>query len=317
MAVWIWTDSLHQLFRIDPHLVVNGAAYVLVFQDGPSFIFFTLFTYGLIAYSTLLLASYLFSSPRIYRLQVGSVLVGVLIPWVTSLAAYTGLIHTALHHITPLAFVPSNMLIVWALFRFHLFDISPIARDLLVERMHEGVVVLDSRKRIVDFNPAAREILSLSDIHSLGKYIGRELPVLSQFVNNLIQSPNARAELSLDVLGMASRYELTVTPIYNVLGALNGHLLILRDITEQRHTEDKLQQLALTDSLTGCLNRRAFFELAAPEFERSLRYRRPLSFILLDVDNFKKVNDTYGHLVGDQVLEGMAHACQHSLRELG
>jgi diguanylate cyclase (GGDEF)-like protein len=139
--------------------------------------------------------------------------------------------------------------------------------------------------------------------------------VLSQFVTNLIQSPNARAELSLDVLGMASRYELTVTPIYNVLGALNGHLLILRDITEQRHTEDKLQQLALTDSLTGCLNRRAFFELAAPEFERSLRYHRPLSFILLDVDNFKKVNDTYGHLVGDQVLEGMAHACQHSLRD--
>lgn len=315
MAIWIWTDSLHHLFRIDPRLVVDGSGFVLLFRDGPSFIFFTIFAYGLITYSTLLLVDHLLSSPRIYRLQVGTVLVGMLVPWAASLAAYTGLIGVALHHITPLAFVPSNLLIFWALFRFHLFDILPIARDLLVERMHEGVVVLDSRKRIVDFNPAAREILSLSDIRSLGKYIGRELPVIHQFVTNLIQSPNVRAELSLDVLGMASRYELTVTPIYNALGALNGHLLILRDITEQRHTEDKLQQLALTDSLTGCLNRRAFFELAAPEFERSLRYRRPLSFIILDVDNFKKVNDTYGHLVGDQVLEGMARACQHSLRD--
>ena len=92
--------------------------------------------------------------------------------------------------------------------------------------------------------------------------------------------------------------------------------MTLRDITEQKRTEDKLQRLALTDYLTGVLNRRAFFELAAPELERSRRYHHALAFILMDVDNFKKVNDTYGHLVGDQVLQNMARACQRSLREV-
>ena len=92
--------------------------------------------------------------------------------------------------------------------------------------------------------------------------------------------------------------------------------MILRDVTEQKRAEEKLHQLALTDYLTGVLNRRAFFELAVPEFERSRRYRHPLAFILIDVDNFKKVNDTYGHLVGDQVLENMARACQQGLREI-
>ena len=315
LSIWIWTDSIHHLFRIDSRLIANGPFYMLVFRDGPSFIFFTIFTYGLIAYSTLLLAAHLWASPRIYRLQVGTVLLGVLIPWVVSLAAFTGWVPVPLHDITPLAFAPSNLLMFWALFRFHLFDISPIARDLLVERMQEGVIVLDSRKRIVDFNPAAREILALSDTNSLGKFIGSELPAFHPFVIQLAQSPNARAELSLDVLGMPTRLELTATPIYHILGLLSGHLVILRDITEQRRIEEKLQQLALTDSLTGCLNRRAFFELAPLEFERSRRYKHPFSLILLDVDNFKKINDTYGHLIGDQVLEGMAYACQQSLRD--
>ena len=315
LSAWIWTDSIHHLFRTDPHLIAGGPFLSLVYRDGPTFILFTVFTYGLIAYSTFLLTAHLLVSPRIYRLQVATVLVGVLIPWCVSLAAYSGWVPVPLHDITPLTFAPSNLLMLWALFRFHLFEIAPIARDLLVERMREGIIVLDWRNRIVDFNPAAREILALSDTTSLGKLIGHELPALHQFVNHLTQSPNARAEVSLDVLGLPSRFELTATPIYNVLATLSGHLVILRDVTEQRRAEEKLQQLALTDFLTGLLNRRAFFKLAAPEFERSRRYQRPLSFILLDVDNFKIVNGTYGHLVGDQVLAGMARACQYSLRD--
>jgi diguanylate cyclase (GGDEF)-like protein/PAS domain S-box-containing protein len=315
LSAWIWTDSVHHLFRFNPHLVKDGAYQTLIFQDGPSFSLFTIFSYGLIAFGTFILAVSFLNSPRVYRLQAGTVLLGMLIPWVTSLLAFFRLIDLPLHDITPLAFAPGNLLIFWALFRFHLFDITPIARDLLVERMHEGVIVLDARKRIVDFNPAAREILALSNADSLGKFIGRELPALHQFVIHLIQSPNARTEFSIDVLGMPTRFELTATPIYNQLGSLSGHLVLMRDITEQRRIQEKLQLLALTDSLTGCLNRRAFFELAATEFERSRRYQRPLSFIILDVDNFKKVNDTYGHLVGDQALEGMAHACQNSLRD--
>lgn len=315
LSAWIWADGLHHLFRTNPHLVGNGVTFNLIFQDGPTFFIFTLFTYGLIAYSTHLLAAHFWRSSRVYRLQSGTLLLGMLIPWITSLLAYTGWVNLALHDITPLAFIPGNLLIFWALFRFHLFDITPIARDLLVERMHEGVIVLDARKRIVDFNPAAREILDLSDSGSLGKFIGRELPGLHEFVLQLVQSPNAKTELNLDVLGMPTRFEMTATPIYNILGSLSGHLVLLRDVTEQRRIQEKLQQLALTDSLTGCLNRRAFFDLAATEFERSRRYQRPLSFILLDVDNFKKVNDTYGHQIGDQALEGMAHACQNSLRE--
>lgn len=76
------------------------------------------------------------------------------------------------------------------------------------------------------------------------------------------------------------------------------------------------QRLATIDPLTGLYNRRAFFELAQREFDRSGRYAHPLSVVMLDIDQFKRVNDTYGHRVGDQVLQTVAHQCRATLRTL-
>jgi diguanylate cyclase (GGDEF)-like protein len=77
----------------------------------------------------------------------------------------------------------------------------------------------------------------------------------------------------------------------------------------------RLDMLAMGDSLTGLHNRRHFLELAEKEFLRARRYKRPLAAMMLDIDHFKQVNDTYGHTVGDQVLRGVAARCAESLRE--
>lgn len=78
----------------------------------------------------------------------------------------------------------------------------------------------------------------------------------------------------------------------------------------------RTQQLAITDSLTGWYNRRGFFELGRRELERARRFGRPLTAIMFDLDHFKRVNDTYGHATGDQVLAGLAELCRHELREV-
>jgi len=74
------------------------------------------------------------------------------------------------------------------------------------------------------------------------------------------------------------------------------------EITERKHAEDELKRLASVDFLTGLFNRRHFFEIAGREFAKSTRYHRPLSVIIFDIDVFKSVNDTHGHLIGDQAL---------------
>ncbi len=79
---------------------------------------------------------------------------------------------------------------------------------------------------------------------------------------------------------------------------------------------DEVRKLAITDSLTGLSNRRHFFELAEMELIRSRRYLHPLALAMIDIDHFKKVNDTYGHMAGDIVLREVARACQASLRKV-
>ncbi|MAT43529.1 MAG: hypothetical protein CL609_14425 [Anaerolineaceae bacterium] len=83
---------------------------------------------------------------------------------------------------------------------------------------------------------------------------------------------------------------------------------------ERARLYEEAERMANLDPLTELYNRRYFFELAHLEFERACRYKHPISVIMLDIDLFKNVNDTYGHLVGDQVLRTIADRCQTVLR---
>ena len=89
---------------------------------------------------------------------------------------------------------------------------------------------------------------------------------------------------------------------------------IAEDITDKKHMETELHRLATTDGLTQSSNRRHFFECANHEFEQARNQGAPLSFLILDIDDFKVINDTYGHQVGDSVLQRIAESGRASLR---
>lgn len=109
--------------------------------------------------------------------------------------------------------------------------------------------------------------------------------------------------------------EATIAPILNQKGQIYNFIAVKVDITERKHVQDELQRIARTDSLTGLFNRRYFFEIAEKEFAKSIRYDRPLSIILLDIDLFKEINDTYGHLFGDLVLNHIGKLLLQKERE--
>jgi diguanylate cyclase (GGDEF)-like protein len=85
---------------------------------------------------------------------------------------------------------------------------------------------------------------------------------------------------------------------------------------ENAQLYEELQDLALTDALTGMVNRRGLLQLGEREVERAVRFQHPLAVVMLDIDFFKRVNDTYGHATGDRVLHALAEVCRTEVRKV-
>jgi len=90
---------------------------------------------------------------------------------------------------------------------------------------------------------------------------------------------------------------------------------VARDVTERKRMEDQLTALSRTDSLTETYNRRYFLDKCAAVIELMQRYRHPASMMMMDLDHFKQINDTYGHHIGDLALIAFTMACRREIRE--
>lgn len=113
--------------------------------------------------------------------------------------------------------------------------------------------------------------------------------------------------------GSQDLHELPITR-QDEIGDLIGSFNLLSN--QRRNLQTELEHLARTDALTGLPNRRYFMEAAGQELLRGSRFGTRLSLLMLDVDHFKHVNDTYGHATGDRVLKKLAETCRATLREV-
>lgn len=301
------TDSWHNLY-FGGKRALNTT---LLVEMGPAAWANVYYSYLLILIGMLVLGVTFYRSRGMYRMQATFILAATIIPWVIHIAflAMDGEILLLNVDVTPFIFSFTALFIAFALIRYRLLDVVPIARSMLIESMSEGICVLDSQNRIVDVNPTARKALP-SDFH-IGEPVEQAFMRWSDFVSHFFDKEESQTEVTVE-----DRYlDLRISSLYDKRQHFLGKLVVWRDITELKNTQLKLQQLATVDELTLAFNRRHFMELAETQLNCTRRQDQPLALGLIDLDYFKGINDKYGHPEGDRVLAELSHLCMENIRD--
>ncbi|MCL4267370.1 MAG: PAS domain-containing sensor histidine kinase [Anaerolineae bacterium] len=231
-VLFTWTNERHLL--IWQSVTVGRHQGVAVWQStyGPWFLVHIVYFNLLVLVGLLLLGQKLAGSSRPYRQQLLAMMLAVLFPWVACVAYFFQLLPVPINP-TTFAFVLSGVCIAWALFRFRLFDLAPMARDVVMENMADGVVVLDTQGRIVDMNPAARCIAGGAD--GVGWPVTAVFPPLHPLFCRQPQPVVTHTEFAATLPdGRDTIYDGRLMPIYDRRQRLNGQVLMLQDITESQ-----------------------------------------------------------------------------------
>ena len=172
-----------------------------------------------------------------------------------------------------------------------------------------GIYRSDAEGKLLDVNLALIELLGFADKAELlsANQQSEIIPNLRKdsIFAGLIPETNRIEPVELEWKrknGTKLKVRLSGRGIYDDHGNLAGHEIIVVDVTEQRTLEEQLRHQASSDSLTGLANHRRLFEVLHSEICRSKRTGRDFSLLLLDLDGLKKLNDQFGHLVGDRAI---------------
>ncbi len=267
----------------------------------------------------------------IYRKQMALLITAIFIPWAANIyfqlaprLSLPAWMVTSLD-VTPLAFTASAALISAAIFGLKLFDLIPIARHRVLEYIPQMVFVVDAEDRLLDINETGQKWLGKPVGQMLGQLMTDALsswPELIQHYQNRFES---REEIHIPG-NPARTLEIAIFPIYN-RHKIEGRVIVAHDITNRINLEnelkeanqslktqiaeiqilrEKLEEQAIRDPLTGVYNRRFLAETLDTELAQSTKNSTPVSVMILDIDHFKKFNDTYGHKCGDIVLQALA-----------
>lgn len=295
----VWTNWAHHIFWI--RASTDPSKTFLLVDHGAWFWVFFAYAYVVIALGAFLLVSMLIRSQRLYRGQSIALLVAAAAPWVGN-GMYLLLGLGPLPNLDPTSFtfLVSGAAVSWSLFRYRLLDIVPVARDAVIEGMNDGVIVIDPQRRVVDLNPAAREILHGLDPDAVGRPLESVAPEISALLEGHGEAEEAHEEVSLGRDSAGRRdYDLALSALRDRKGMVTGHLLVLRDVTERRRAEQNLlrQRAELTRANAELEH---FAYLIAHDLRAPLRAITGFSEILLEDHSSSLDADARNYLLRTQ-----------------
>lgn len=313
LAMNVTNDWHHWHYKVYQIHEEYGAPFYAI-EVGIWFVVHGTYLFGCMLASLLLLLSRWKETTRSYRPQLVSLLCAQLIPMVTAFLYLIGVTPTGIDPV-PMVVGASSVLFVWAIVSSRMLTIIPIAKETIFHSMSDGVLVVGNADRLIEFNQACQKMFASLNRSMFGQHLNQVWETL--FNTALPFNPAVAAvtqELELSVQREERTYRIRISPLQQTSKRRAGLLIIFTDITELKRLQVRMEQLAYYDELTQIYNRRAFFEQCERYYAEVKRKGKPFSLVLFDIDHFKSVNDTYGHIMGDRVLVHVVQVCKTMLQ---
>lgn len=199
--------------------------------------------------------------------------------------------------------------------------------QLTLENSINGVIQTDFSGRIISMNPAGEHITRQHASEVVGRKFGEVMNLLDQVSGQAIDWQDLLRELSGTVMpaqrflklqlasGSVCLVEISVSPIFTTAGGLAQFAYIFRDVTIEKKQADEVSWQATHDPLTQVLNRNAIISAIKQAVISASRYKEQHVLLYIDLDDFKNVNDRYGHAAGDELLVGICREMEQCVRK--
>jgi len=242
--VLAFTNESHGLIWKETQVIQAGAFSLLEVNHGWWFWLHSTYSYLLLAAGTILIGRSWRTSQGIHRGQAIALLIAVIVPWIANAIYLLGLNPVPHLDLTPFAFTISIFALAWGVLGLRLIDLVPVARDIIVAEMKDGLIVLDSQNRIVDINTSAKHIIDTTATQAIGRDIAGVLRAWPQIASRYSNALEVQDEISIGKDDQQRWFELHLSPLYDQQKHFIGRVLTFRDITDRKLADEHLRQLS-------------------------------------------------------------------------
>lgn len=235
----VLTNPYHGMIRGESWLIYASPFPVLMYEFTSVIWFISLYYYAVFIWGIVFLVRHYFDSPPDYRIQVGLIGIGVVIPMAGSLMTLTGVSLSSQRDIFPITLAIGNVFVGLGLWRFNMFNLVPIARNTVFDTMGDLVVVLDPKNRVIDINLAALQLSNFPEGNAIGKHIGNVYPELRSLIDENSVTESGKFELR----ERENYFDVVVKPIYDYHGRFLARVFVAHNVSAHKKLEEKLRQL--------------------------------------------------------------------------